>query len=127
MLIAVSSTEYFFYDRSINKRVDNKEFVQKKVEKIVLRTNHALLTPENGELILFNNQKYSVASQQSGVSVRKLNDGHLVYEMKETLTENRVLNTVRTPKSISVDSGVRLESLAQCGFIHSIPFCFRIN
>ncbi len=98
MLIAVSSLGYFFYNRSINKSVDSQEFVQKKEQKIVPGTNQALLTLENGEVIVLNNQKDGVVSQQSGVSVRKLKDGQLVYEMKETLTENPVLNTVSTPK-----------------------------
>lgn len=98
MLIAVSSLGYFFYNRSINKSVDPQEFVQKKEQKIVPGTNQALLTLENGEVIVLNNQKDGVVSQQSGVSVRKLKDGQLVYEMKETLTENPVLNTVSTPK-----------------------------
>lgn len=98
MLIAVSSLGYFFYNRSINKSVDPQEFVQKKEQKIVPGTNQALLTLENGEVIVLNNQKDGVVSQQSGVSVRKLKDGQLVYEMKESLTENPVLNTVSTPK-----------------------------
>lgn len=98
MLIAVSSLGYFFYNRSINKSVDPQEFVQKKEQKIVPGTNQALLTLENGEVIVLNNQKDGVVSQQSGVSVRKLKDGQLVYEMKESLTENSVLNTVSTPK-----------------------------
>ncbi|TDE17271.1 FecR family protein [Dyadobacter psychrotolerans] len=98
MLIAVSSLGYFFYSRSNTKRVDSQEFAQKKERKIVPGTNQALLTLENGEVIVLNNQKDGVVSQQSGVSVRKLKDGQLVYEMKETLTENPVLNTVSTPK-----------------------------
>ena len=98
MLIAVSSLGYFFYNRSVTKKVDNQEFVQKKEAKIVPGTNQALLTLENGEVIVLNNQKDGVLSRQSGVSVRKLKDGQLVYEMKETPAQNPVQNTVSTPK-----------------------------
>ena len=98
MFIVVSSLGYFFFSRSISKRVDDQEFVQKKEQKIVPGTNQALLTLETGEVIMLNNQEDGVVSQQSGVSVRKLKDGQLVYEMKATLTDNPVLNTVSTPK-----------------------------
>jgi len=98
MLIAVSSLGYFSYNRSMNKRVDNHEVVQKKEEKIVPGTNQALLTLENGEVIVLSNQKDGVVSRQPGVSVRKLKDGQLVYEIEKAISENPVLNMVSTPK-----------------------------
>ncbi|CAG5006160.1 hypothetical protein DYBT9275_03746 [Dyadobacter sp. CECT 9275] len=98
MLIMVSSLGYFFYNRSADKQMATPPVVQKKQEKIVPGTNQALLTLADGKVIVLGSQANGVLSEQSGVSVRKLKDGQLVYEMKETLIENPVLNTVSTPK-----------------------------
>jgi transmembrane sensor len=97
MFLLLSSLGYLLYNRSPEKMTDNQVTVQKKEAKIVPGTNQALLTLENGEVIVLNNQVNGVVSQQSGVSVSKLKDGQLVYEMKETLTDKPVVNTVSTP------------------------------
>lgn len=98
VFIVISTLGYVFFTRSAGEKVMNTEVVKKKEGKIVPGTNQALLTLQNGEVIALSEHKDGLVAQQSGVSVRKLKDGQLVYETKDEMSESNVLNTVTTPR-----------------------------
>lgn len=83
-----------------NTRDQRKEAQHTLAENIAPGGNKAILTLATGEQVVLNDASEGEISRQSGISVRKANDGELIYTMVdevEKIAEN-TNNTISTPK-----------------------------
>ncbi len=90
---------------SVVRHVSKEDLMQ-----IVPGKNQAILTIQNSETIVLNDQTAGVIRRQDGVSINKLENGSLVYEADETA--RALIHSVTTPKGgqykLTLSDGTRV-------------------
>ncbi len=110
MIIAAGLLGYFLYRPKPVQEKLPESLTKAESVQIVPGKNDAVLTLEDGKMIVLNEQNEGLVTQQAGVSITKTKEGQLAYEVTEP--QVAVIHTIRTPRGgqyqITLEDGTRI-------------------
>lgn len=101
LVVVVSVGLYYYYSNPVKYPAANSQSVHQKTQPIVPGGNKAMLTLANGRTILLDDAFSGEIARETGIRIRKLKEGQLVYEvLGDEASKNlgKMINTISTPK-----------------------------